>query len=175
MKGLPANQRLKDWPDQALTDEALLTVGVSDRGVGVMAMVMNVTHEQALAAEASAYMRRLHAAIREVRDAQLEGPSVKRMTVTEFRRLGLLQEINRRFLHPMGLALEVETDDTGEVVGFGEVWDYREDPEGMLFHQSVVLRPEAAVFVDELIEAHLPERKKLFGGATIQPIKEGGS
>lgn len=52
---------------------------------------------------------------------------------------GLLFEINRKILHPLGLALEVrrETDDeTGElkeVTGFGGLWDYRDDPEGVLF------------------------------------------
>ena len=32
---------------------------------------------------------------------------IKRIDIAEFRRLGLLQEANRRFFHPLGLALEV--------------------------------------------------------------------
>lgn len=46
---------------------------------------------------------------------------------------GLLFEINRKVLHPFGLALEiVVSDDTGEAK-VGKLWDYRDDPEGMLF------------------------------------------
>lgn len=58
---------------------------------------------------------------------------IKAISVAEFREHGYLQELNRRFLHPLGLALSVEVDeDTGEE-SFGEIWDYRDDPEGMLY------------------------------------------
>lgn len=36
-----------------------------------------------------------------------EEESPNRMPVSEFRRLGYLQEVNRRLLHPLGLAIEV--------------------------------------------------------------------
>lgn len=45
---------------------------------------------------------------------------------------GLLFEINRQVLHPLGLALEVDVNDSGKI-DFGDVWDCREDPEGILF------------------------------------------
>lgn len=45
---------------------------------------------------------------------------------------GLLFEINRKVLHPLGLALEAEIDDDGKVV-IGSIWDCRSDPEGILF------------------------------------------
>lgn len=68
---------------------------------------------------------------------------VKRMDLTEFRDLGFLQEANRLFFHPLGLALEVngEWDDEEKkgkftVTSLGGVWDYRDDPEGMLFDQK---------------------------------------
>lgn len=35
------------------------------------------------------------------------------MDISDFRKYGYLQELNRMFLHPMGLALEVEIDDNG--------------------------------------------------------------
>lgn len=55
------------------------------------------------------------------------------MSVAEFRRLGYLQEVNRRLLHPLGLALSVNVnEDTGEET-FGPVWDYRDDPEGIRY------------------------------------------
>jgi hypothetical protein len=57
----------------------------------------------------------------------------KRMTAKEFRELGYLQELNRQFLHPLGLALEIAVDkDTGAET-FGQVWDARGDPEGIVF------------------------------------------
>jgi len=49
---------------------------------------------------------------------------------------GILFELNRTILHPYGLALEVKQDDEGNWV-FGGLWDYRDDPEGMLFAQEL--------------------------------------
>jgi hypothetical protein len=62
---------------------------------------------------------------------------MKYMDIKEFRDLGLLQEINRLFLHPMGLALEVRIGADG-VERLGGIWDYRDDPEGILFPESVI-------------------------------------
>lgn len=61
---------------------------------------------------------------------------LKTMTVQEFRALGYLQEVNRQFLHPLGLALEIIVEDGEE--RFGEVWDYRDDPEGMIFGPGMI-------------------------------------
>lgn len=57
---------------------------------------------------------------------------VKRMDVKEFREMGLLVELNRTFLHPLGLALEVVVDDDG-TEKLGGIWDYRDDPEGIVY------------------------------------------
>ena len=47
---------------------------------------------------------------------------------------GLLFEINRIVLHPLGLALAVNCDDeTDEVLGFDSLWDSTADPEGLRF------------------------------------------
>lgn len=60
---------------------------------------------------------------------------IKRMDINEFQEFGYLQELNRQFLHPLGLALEVNVDlDTGKM-SLGGIWDYRDDPEGMLFDE----------------------------------------
>lgn len=56
----------------------------------------------------------------------------KRMSVAEFRRLGYLREVNRCFLHPLGLALEVIADESGRE-RFGEVIDQRSNPCGSLY------------------------------------------
>jgi len=58
---------------------------------------------------------------------------MKRITPKEFRELGLLHEVNRRILHPLGMALEVIIEDGSGNVKFGQVWDLRDDHEGMRF------------------------------------------
>lgn len=62
---------------------------------------------------------------------------IKYIEIKEFREAGYLQEVNRRFLHPLGLALEVHVaDDLSERLG--GVWDYRDDPEGMNFGPGMI-------------------------------------
>lgn len=61
-----------------------------------------------------------------------EMAKIKRMSIAEFREFGFLQEVNRQFFHPLGLALEVVVDDDGGEV-LGGIWDYRDDPEGVKF------------------------------------------
>lgn len=56
------------------------------------------------------------------------------MDIKLFRELGFLQEINRLFLHPLGLAL-VTQEDNG-VESLAGVWDYRNDPEGIFYDLS---------------------------------------
>jgi len=49
---------------------------------------------------------------------------------------GLLYEINRRVLHPFGLALEIiKNTETGDV-NIGGIWDYRDCEEGIEFQHS---------------------------------------
>jgi len=93
---------------------------------------------------------------------------IKRMPVKEFRALGLVQEINRRVLHPCGLALEVIVDkDTGQET-FGGVWDYRDDPEGLVFGDDN-LSLEKAESVAKMVDEHRAVRKEQFGWV-VQPI-----
>ena len=61
---------------------------------------------------------------------------IKRMNIREFRELGFLQEANRLFFHPLGLALEIIVSDEGD--SLGGIWDYRDDPEGIMFKQGMV-------------------------------------
>lgn len=95
---------------------------------------------------------------------------VKRISIKEFRSLGFIQEINRLFLHPCGLALEVILDkETGEET-LGGVWDYRDDPEGMLFADGMI-SAEKAASVEKLRTAKSDFRKENFG-YTVQPVEE---
>jgi hypothetical protein len=96
---------------------------------------------------------------------------IKRMDLSEFKEKGLLQEVNRQFFHPLGLALEMVYDDEKDEISFGGVWDFRDDPEGMIFDLSIQLSAEAEQNVRSLREAHEMARLERFGWV-IQPIVE---
>lgn len=90
---------------------------------------------------------------------------IRRMTAAEFRACGYLQELNRRFLHPLGLALEVQIHEDG-TESFGGVWDYREEPEGMVFADTDL--SEHALKVDTEWELKRTAREAALG-FMIQP------
>jgi hypothetical protein len=46
---------------------------------------------------------------------------IKKIDIKEFREKGYLQELNRQFLHPLGLALEITINDDGTEIISG-VW-----------------------------------------------------
>lgn len=102
---------------------------------------------------------------------------IKRLPIAEFRDLGFLQEANRQFFHPHGLALEVVVDhETGEQ-RLGGIWDYRDDPEGVLYgNLSMKDAKRAGAVLDER-RAHAVTRARLFGqegavlpGPDIEPL-----
>jgi hypothetical protein len=84
----------------------------------------------------------------------------KRIDIAEFRRVGYLQELNRRFLHPLGLALEVVVEDDGSE-RLGGVWDYRDDPEGIWYAGDV--DAEKARRVAEEADRRRPAREAALG------------
>lgn len=94
------------------------------------------------------------------------------MTLDEFANDGFLQEANRQFFHPLGLALAVARDsETGEALDL-RIWDARDDPEGILFTDEYMASEEAlekAVKVAETRIAHRVAREALMGGI-IQPL-----
>jgi hypothetical protein len=87
----------------------------------------------------------------------------------EFQAAGYLMELNRQFLHPLGLAMSVERQDDGTVT-FAGIWDYRSDPEGMLFADlsDDDARTKAAS-VEAERQSHILARVALVG-SVIQPI-----
>lgn len=91
----------------------------------------------------------------------------KRMTVKEFREQGYLQEVNRLFLHPLGLALEVVKEDDGSE-RFGEVWDERDDDEGIIYGELNHIEREKALRIHEERITKSTLRRAKFGWA-IQP------
>jgi len=109
----------------------------------------------------------------ETRDMDIE-----RMTVKEFREFGFLQELNRQFLHPLGLALEVIIDEEDGSERFGEVWDYRCDPEGIRFAEFSVDEMERGLRIKELQEEKGKTRRSHLGYiiqpfVEVQPLVEG--
>lgn len=92
---------------------------------------------------------------------------IKRIDIAEFRRLGFLQEVNRQFLHPLGLALEVHIESDG-TERLGGVWDYRDDPEGITYEGELPDAAKAASVAAERAK-HAAARRALFG-AVVQPV-----
>lgn len=101
--------------------------------------------------------------------------NIKRMDIAEFRDLGFLQEANRQFFHPLGLALEVIQEE-GKPDRLGGVWDYRDDKEGIIYdiaHLSVeeqTKMKQKADNVQDEFHKHAAHRKQLMGGYTTEPI-----
>jgi hypothetical protein len=86
----------------------------------------------------------------------------KFMNPKEFRELGYLQEVNRRFFHPLGLALSIKIDDNGDEY-FSGVIDCRDDDEGYYFdlNNGDLNRVERFKKRFEYIEKELNKRRNI--------------
>jgi len=87
---------------------------------------------------------------------------------------GLLFQINREILHPLGLALEIRGDkDTHDIMGFGGLLDYREDPEGILYSEEIMLdgAGKLAAYMLRFGGKNIGSRKDELG-YIVQPIPE---
>lgn len=87
------------------------------------------------------------------------------MDPKEFQNFGYLQEVNRKFFHPLGLALSVHTDETG--THFGGIWDMRADPEGLIFDTAIDVNK--VMRVEEEYNRFKTVREKKFG-YMVQPV-----
>lgn len=94
------------------------------------------------------------------------GDDIRYMDIKEFRDVGFLQEANRLFFHPLGLALDVNVDADGTWRLHG-VQDYRDDPEGFLFANGV--DQEKANRVSDERMRHWEARHALMG-SHVQPV-----
>lgn len=81
--------------------------------------------------------------------------------IKEFREKGYLQELNRRFLHPLGLALEITVDDNGNEK-LSNIWDYRSDDEGIYYdiNNSDDIRKDKFKSKKEFIDNEIKIRNK---------------
>lgn len=61
---------------------------------------------------------------------------MKYLTIEELTDFGLLQEINRQFLHPLGYALEVTVVSSKDVQAICRIQDHTDDPEGVRFDEE---------------------------------------
>ena len=105
--------------------------------------------------------------------------TLKRMSAKEFRELGYLQELNRQFLHPLGLALMISIDDAGNEK-FSDVWDAREDNEGIRFdylnpdftsaEDLQQARKNAEFINEEQAKRSLPRDEAI--GFWVEPLEE---
>lgn len=98
-------------------------------------------------------------------------PRAGEMPVAEFRELGYLQEVNRRLLHPLGLALVVETLEEFEVIR--AVRDDRADLEGIIYAAGTIPEDEkarAARINAEWSRRSAARQARL--GYVIQPIED---
>jgi len=96
---------------------------------------------------------------------------INRMTIEEFRELGFLQELNRQFLHPLGLALEVVVNEDGSE-SFGKVWDCRSDAEGIRYAEFSETDVARGKLIEEMQRVKATKRESLLG-YNIQPLTEG--
>jgi len=96
--------------------------------------------------------------------------NIKRIDIKEFREKGFLQELNRLFLHPLGMALETVINEEDDSESLGGIWDYRDDPEGMAFGEGMV-NQEKVCHVEKLRQSKVEARLKNMGFA-IQGVGE---
>ena len=95
--------------------------------------------------------------------------NINYIDMQKFIDMGYLQEANRQFFHPLGLALEATYQKDGTFVLL-HIWDYRDDKEGMTFIalDSKEIQ-ERADNVEKLRKKHAKIRKEKYGWE-IQPI-----
>ncbi len=100
---------------------------------------------------------------------RLHGWTAPAVPPREFQRRGYLQEVNRCFLHPLGLAMGVKLHNDDPTKDEYQVLDARDDPEGFVFGGPVDLTPHAfAVEVEQ--KAKAKARMGKFG-FIVQPVE----
>ncbi len=95
---------------------------------------------------------------------------VNRISIKEFREKGYLQELNRLFLHPLGLALEINIDTDG-TEKLGGVWDYRDDDDGIRFIDDATEEQKKKVENIRKISKIKHEKRKKTLGYVIQEFE----
>lgn len=102
--------------------------------------------------------------------------NLRTMEFQDFVDQGFLQELNRQFLHPLGLALSVRLD-KNSVKQCGDIQDYRNDPEGIVFDKEYICSQECRDKADAIAterSRHIAHRTALLGSMIqrIPPITD---
>ncbi|MFW6310688.1 MAG: hypothetical protein ACOC1K_00470 [Nanoarchaeota archaeon] len=101
--------------------------------------------------------------------------NIKFINIREFREKGYLQELNRNFLHPLGLALSIKIDDDGNEC-LGGIWDYRNDKGGIYYNLSesnkdrIEKFEKNRIFIENEFEKRKEKRIEVLG-SIIEKIK----
>jgi len=88
------------------------------------------------------------------------------LDLEELRSAGYLQEVNRVFFHPLGLALAIQPDNPNEPLF---VLDRRDDLEGFVFDDEAGLREKADLVDTQRQLRRIPRMEKL--GYFVQPVE----
>jgi hypothetical protein len=97
-------------------------------------------------------------------------PPINYLPINHFVEYGYLQEVNRRFLHPLGLALEVQVSEGGSMT-LGGIWNYTDDAEGIRFADGTMDR-DKYLRVERAWQAKAELLRKAALGYVIQPPPE---
>lgn len=94
---------------------------------------------------------------------------LKLISMNDFVGFGFLHEMNRQFLHPLGLAMMVTRNEETEEVEFYGIMDNRDDPEGIIFEDALdLIKIEN---VQAIRQQKATTRQKNFGWV-IQPYEK---
>lgn len=90
-------------------------------------------------------------------------PKYIKNPIEYLRNTGLLFEINRQVLHPLGLALSVQLPEDGEQeseIGIINIWDSTDDPEGIVYGAKTFLSglEKFQKYMDEEGDARMAKR-----------------
>lgn len=89
--------------------------------------------------------------------------------IKQFVDQGWLQEVNRLFFHPAGLALTVKRNPEGEYI-LGEILDCRHDPAKLLISGSSSEMIKKGIMVSQSVQSSATARVETLG-FDIQPMR----
>lgn len=96
------------------------------------------------------------------------------MDLTEFRDAGYLQEVNRRFFHPLGLSMAMQTTNIAgkRITCLVGIQDIRDDPEGVYFLSHKIGTNESRRKADRISEEFSARSMKRISryGSVVQPF-----
>lgn len=89
----------------------------------------------------------------------------------EMQERGYLQEVNRLFFHPLGLALGVTLNEADPSLDTLDLLDGRDDPEGFVFDDEADLMAKAQMVQDERATRVQARTEKFGYPYGIQPVR----